>query len=186
MTQYYYLISSLPMLRQGEEPLFDHYQFLEDCRNWLGKTEFSILEKLSLLPTESSAASGNSLAAAWYRWETCLRNRIARTRKSAFTAEAEDYTLPEEDFFSEVERGVQDAFALSNPLEREKLLDALRWTLIENLEAGHIFDFDRLCAYKLKLMLVEKWQGREQEKGVAGLDKVVDEIYITQDQTVVE
>ena len=63
-----------------------------------------------------------------------------------------------------------EAFAAENPLEREKLLDYGRWTKLEELELGHRFDFDVLCAYKLKLEILLKWKARSADQAAGNLD----------------
>ena len=47
----------------------------------------------------------------------------------------------------------------------EKMLDLLRWRFLEEMETGHMFDFDGLCIYKLKLSLLEKYRYRKAELG---------------------
>ena len=62
------------------------------------------------------------------------------------------------------------AWMVSSPLEREKILDQARWEKIEELEAGQLFSFEQLCAYKLKLLLQLKWVGRSPEQAAQNLD----------------
>ena len=45
------------------------------------------------------------------------------------------------------------------------MLDLLRWRFLEEMETGHMFDFDGLCIYKLKLSLLEKYRYRKAELG---------------------
>ena len=90
---------------------------------------------------------------------------------------AENQIRDELDFFSEIEKGVQDAFSKSTPLEMENALDVLRWQRLENIETGHVFDFTNLSVYKLKLMLCEKYSVLNKEKGAESFDKLVDYIY---------
>ena len=58
-----------------------------------------------------------------------------------------------------------------NPLEREKLLDLARWRKLEELEQGHLFDFDSLGAYRCKLLIAEKWQKRASGIPSENLDR---------------
>ena len=57
------------------------------------------------------------------------------------------------------------AAAAPDPLEREKLIDRIRWRKLEELEAGHEFDFDALCVYRLKLEILGRYRRRSAETG---------------------
>lgn len=175
MGQYYYLISSLPMIRQDETPGISVESFLEECGKWLDGNEMNIINSLTLVPgaeeTPVTALQG------WYDWENKLRNGLARLRGHKLSRDVESVCRHENDYFSEVERAAQDFSAIASPLERERMLDDLRWKRLEDLESGHIFDFDRLCVYKLKLMLRLKWSDRKKEPGEKNFSELVDHIY---------
>ena len=65
---------------------------------------------------------------------------------------------------------------LQNPLEREKLLDLARWRKIEEFEFGNRFNFNVLCAYKLKLELLLKWKARDAGQSQKNLDLAAEEV----------
>lgn len=175
MGQYYYLISSLPMIRQDEAPGISVESFLEECGKWLDGNELDIINFLTLVPGEGDA----QVAAlnAWNDWENKLRNSLARLRGHKLSRDAEAVCRHENDYFSEVERAAQDFSAIASPLDRERMLDDLRWKRLEDLESGHIFDFDRLCIYKLKLMLRLKWSDRKKEPGEKNFSELLDKVY---------
>lgn len=175
MSAYYYLVSSLPMLMMGETAPISLENFMESCKDWLSDKELDQLTKLDLTPTETAPFDSDSSAGKWNQWETSLRNRIAKHRASSLNKDADHYTQPEKDVFSEIERIVQEAYSV-NPLEREKIFDKNRWQQLDNLEAGHEFDFDKLCIYKIKLMLNEKWKHRKTEQGVENLNTILQQI----------
>jgi hypothetical protein len=180
MPQYYYLISSLPMLKKDEKPLLSLQDFLCLCGEWLSDKELDDLKSLSLVPGETFPFPDGSIAERWYSWEINLRNMIAVNRAKSSPAskgDAESFIRPENDYYSDAEKAVQDAFSKANPQEREKTLDSYRWNRIEDLETGHIFDFERLCAYKVKLMLREKWNERVKDAGSDNFDSIVESVY---------
>jgi len=166
------------MLKRDEPSFLSVGSFLELCSSWLDEKEMEELECLSLCPPDEDGPVlfSGEVSAFWNQWETCARNRIARQRASRTDKDAGVYLREEKDFYSEVDRGVQDAYSIQNPLEREKALDCLRWNMLDNLESGHFFDFEFLCVYKLKLMIREKWSSRKKEQGEANFSSVVDEI----------
>ena len=173
---YYYLISSLPMLALGEKIPMTSEEFLSNCSDWVSKSKYKQLCDVSLNP-DTDQNPKNKTVIGWYNWETCLRNRIAKTRSTKLEKDISKYTKEERDAFSEIDRGIQESFAADNPKLREKILDELRWKEIDNLESGHLFDLGKLCIYKLRLMLCEKWLDREYEKGQSNLDKALKIFY---------
>jgi len=177
MGQYYYLISSLPMLRQDEGARISIEDFLGECSKWLDDNEMETIKQLSPVPDDSLRTSGVASLASWAEWEICLRNRLARQRAHKAGKDPEAVCLHENDWFSEVERAAQDSSSAANPLERERILDDLRWKKFEDLECGHIFDFDKLCLYKLKLMLRLKWSERKKEAGEKNFNVLLDKVY---------
>ncbi len=166
--EYYYLVGSLPMLDLDTTPPMSEEEFVAICADWLPKDLLARLGTLSLIPPKD-IQKGESATDRWNVWETRLRNALAvrRARREGGGGDraAEKFTRENPDFFSEIEDGVQEAFAKQSPLEREDLLDTLRWRELETLGAGHEFDFDKLCVYKLKLLLLAKRAARNTESG---------------------
>ena len=177
MAEYYYFVSSLPMLEKYAEPFLSTEHFLASCEDWLTADDLSLVKSVELIPTAEKTFSGVSAAAKWNEWEIGLRNKVAKTRAGKLNRELDGCTLPETDTFSELDRAIQDTAAAHNPLEAEKILDDMRWYKVEDLEACHTFDVDKLCVYKIKLMLCEKWLVRNESKGVEQFNQIVDSIY---------
>lgn len=177
MAAFYYLISSLPMLYRGEAPAISIEKFIASCVDFLTSEEMEELNALSLVPPEDYNRVAFPHSAVWYDWETCLRNALVYLRGKGKAAESEKFIREEADFFSEIDKGVQESFNKSTPLEVENALDNLRWSRMDDMEVGHIFDFRKLCVYKLKLMLCEKQALLNREKGSDNFDRIVTHIY---------
>ncbi len=177
MAEYYYFVSSLPMLEKYAEPFLSTEQFVVSCEDWLSADDLSLVQNVELVPTQDKNFPSGTAAAKWNEWEISLRNKIAKARAGKLNRELEGNTLPETDCFSELDRAAQEIAAAHNPLEAEKIIDNLRWSKIEDLEACHNFDADKLCVYKIKLMLCEKWLEREESKGIEKFNNVIDSIY---------
>ena len=169
MAQFYYLISSLPMLEPDEAPKLTPEDFSAACADCISPKQAEILKSLSLVP-------GAGVMPEWEEWETMLRNRLAGRRSKAVENSGR-YIREEKDFFSEIEHGVQEVYLKDNPLERENFLDTLRWNRLEDIEAGHEFDFTKLCVYKLKLLLCGKRAARDRVQGEENYDRIVAHIY---------
>ena len=174
MADFYYLMSSLPMLRLGDTPQLSSEQLLEVCADKLSNSELTTLKQLTLLP-KADDSTDNSAIKAWNNWETCLRNRLAVRRSSADNS-ADEYLQYENDFFSEIDAVIQEAVALANPLECERHLDALRWRRLDDIESGIAFSFSALCVYMIKLKLLEKWLPRDNGTGYENLDLAITSI----------
>jgi hypothetical protein len=180
MSSYYYLISSLTVPVLGSKPLLSLGKFMESCSEWISESEYRELENVLLIP-DYEHISKNKVVNQWKNWETCLRNRMVTARTGKLNKSAAHYLQEEKDFFSEIERAVQEAYSAGNPMLKEKILDELRWKELNELESGHLFNFDLLCIYKLRLMLCEKWLTRESEKGERNLDAVLLNFYSPED-----
>jgi Protein of unknown function (DUF2764) len=172
MADFYYLLSSLPMLRPNQGVPMSTAQFMTTCGTHLSPGEMQTLAAISSSPAEESHFKENSVPARWNIFETCMRNRIIDSRPAKNTESAQ-YMRVEKDYFSAIERGVQEAFSRDNPLEREKRLDAVRLEFLDDLDGAHFFDFDALCVYKLKLMLLEKQARWDQAHGTTNFDAVI-------------
>jgi hypothetical protein len=176
MSSYYYLISSLTLPVLGEKSPLSLERFMDSCSDWVSGSEYMELENVSLIP-DFEIVSKNKVVNQWKNWENCLRNRVAKTRAGNLNRSAASYIQEERDVFSEIDRGVQEAYSAENPMLKEKVLDELRWKELDSLESGNQFKFAILCIYKLRLMLCEKWLTRESEKGVRNLDDVLLDFY---------
>ncbi len=169
------LLASLPMLRREETPGIGMEELLSSAEAYLSAKKAGLFKALSLSAEETSAFPAKSLAAKYVKWEGSLRNAIARQRAARLGLDPAAY-LRDFSYDTEADRFVRDAFAAENPLEREKLLDASRWMKLEELEFGHRFDFDVLCAYKLKLEILLKWKARSAEHAAENLDLAAAEV----------
>lgn len=172
MAEYYYLVSSLPMLMPDMEPLISSQEFMEQCSDWLNAGEMNTLETLRLIPEVASDDACGTVPALWNDWETNLRNRLAKNRADT-GQDAEGVQREEQQVYGEIEQGVMEACNQNDPQEKEKTLDNLRWSFLNDLEGAHQFDFDTLCVYKLKLLLREKWTPRTVSTGRAKFDEIV-------------
>ncbi|HBC87426.1 MAG TPA: hypothetical protein DCZ94_10765 [Lentisphaeria bacterium] len=171
---YYYLLSSLPLLRKGEQPPITSEYLLSSCSQMLGPKTADWLMQVKLFPEKENPFGKSSAVNKWYIWEKELRNRLAKFR--ALRLEREYGNGENGNSIADIDRSIEEILSTSNPLEREKLLDALRWRALDGFEFGHDFDFDLLCIYRIKLLLLEKWIGREQRKGLENLDAIVNKL----------
>lgn len=167
---YYALTASLPMLKRDEDPSMTSEAFLSACSAFVEPELMTVLESLSLCPSDTSGLDPESAAYSYEKWEIALRNSMAKIRANKLKLDPSAHVLKDADYDSEADRIANDALSAPNPMEKEKILDAGRWYKLDCMEGGHLFDFDVLCIYRYKLMILEKWQSRKSEKAAGNLD----------------
>lgn len=157
---YYALISSFPVVTLDSDSGMTADNFLSACQAYIKGDDLRTLEELSLDPSPEKFESG-SFARKYASWEASLRNAAARARSARLGIDPTAYLDREAEVEADTERAVNSAWAAADPLERERILDRARWTKIEELEAGKPFSFEQVCAFKLKLLLRQKWADRQ-------------------------
>ena len=172
---YYFLKASLPGLMFGKEPGLTLEEFDARCAEELSAERMECLKKISAaVPRPPEVCrSGSSLMEKFAVREQYLRTRIAERRSS----HANLCKLPDPpEYFPEIDHAVAIAATVDDPLEREKVIDRLRWQCIEELDCGDEFGFESLCAYRLKLTILEKYSSHDAVRGKANFNGAVDRI----------
>ena len=171
---YYYFISSLPML-DFQRPVFEGgvAAFDEMCRISLDVQTADKLAEISLEnpPLQSPVSE---VQRQFLLWDTNLRNAVANIAMP--DGAAQKYLQKEEDYFSEIESVVQNAASKNDPLEKDRAIDSARFSKLEELSAFAGFGFESLAAYRMKLLLIEKYAALNVEKGEENFDILVKEI----------
>lgn len=167
---YYYLVSSLPMLKLGDDPPFSSSDFLAMCRSNLDARSYRQLERVSLVPDGMPATV---VEAAWQAWESYLRNYLAHERAERRGLDALKWLRAEPDAFPSARAEFDDALSEKKPADRERALDQARWQRLDDLAVMHDFDVDALLIYRLKLLLVEKWTAQSVEDSMGHLEMLV-------------
>ncbi len=170
--QFYYQVSSLPMLRFGEPAPMTPDAFTAFCRSQLPPRVADALERVALAPGQPPSCDTER---QWQHWEVWLRNHIARTRAARLGADPGDSLRPEADVFPGDRRRVDEILGMTDPLARERELDRLRWRRLDDLAVEHDFDLAALVLYKLRLLLLYRWTNRTPEAGWRAHQAVVAE-----------
>lgn len=175
--QYFALKASLPMLLFDASPPLSSEEFLERCSTFVDPVRMKFLRELTAAPREIPDFEKNFKQAKipskrdirtddtrvmqqYVRWEICLRNTLARLRAVKLGKEPESFTVKHAFFDSSADYAARNAGNISDPLERERALDRARWTFLDGFEWNHPFNFEALCIYRCKLMILEKWAAR--------------------------
>ena len=160
--QYYYTVSSLPMLFFDSEKFMSQEEFFECCETTISEKDFNTLKSAAVLPELNP--NNNCVLSKWNSWENSLRDELVKLRAAKKGIDADKYAGG-----NAGESGVfelaRDAFNASSPLEAETLLNKGRWEYLEMLESGHIFDLGKLIIYYLQLQILERKSQINHEKG---------------------
>lgn len=156
----FYLLSSLPMLRDNAASAITPAKFLEACREQLSAADAAAAAALV-----RSEPSEHPFVLAWKDKETILRNAVARKRARLAGQETERWVHPAQGCDSRIESLVEDAFEESDPLKKEQALDKARWLIVEDLQGPDPLDIKMVFAYAVKLALLSRWTAFSAAKG---------------------
>lgn len=195
MSRYYFLVASLPALEFDAPPPITSQQLRAMCAGELSPADLRAFAAARLdvgaPPTRRDRRSHHRTAEVfarldvgapptrhpavlrWHRWETALRNALARERAQARGTDPEHHVraVPP----AAVQNGgadiaacdalAREALGQASPLAAADLLDRARWALLDDIERGHPFALDRVVAYALKLQLLERRASATAEGG---------------------
>ena len=174
MVEYYYILSSLPMLNFYEKPPLPYPEFVERCTLWLSSRNLLQLRLARIdiegIPTEKVY---NDLLNRWISFENTLRNELVKIRSKALQIPEEKYLRPESAFDPSALPLIHQAIEKSSPHKAEIELLKIRWHFLTHYEAGHYFDLTVLIIYGLKLQLLGRIQDFEEAKGQQILEQLV-------------
>lgn len=159
---YYYLISSLPMLKSDGTLPFPYSRFLEMCESAVSESKYAQLRDLSLMSNEGPFLS------EWAKFYTVLNKEVTHQRNLRLGRQSHDYYQKDE----AVTKLVTEAMN-ANPLEGEEMLIALEFKKIDDLIGVHYFDDYALIGYAMKLKLLERKSMFRQKEGKDEFERIV-------------
>ncbi len=168
---YYYFAASLPMLTLEQPPPFSVKEFRDQCASHLAPHDMAAMEEL--LGGEPAPES-HAFTRRWQMADGHLRNAIARTRSERMRKDSGTYTRDIEGIDTAIEREVTDAYSRPTPLDREKALDRIRWSRLEEIGGLDPFTADAVLAYGLQLTILERWSRMDKESGASTVDSLVE------------
>ena len=160
MASYYYLISSLPMLKTQGEPPMDYGTFLDMCKAAVGSGVYKTLEELTV------QASSGPLLSEWASFYQALSRELVyqRSVKLGRPCPAPYNRDPG------IVRAVSEAVNAENPLEGEQILLDLEFRRLDGMIGLHNFDDHALYGYAMKLQLLERQRLFRREAGKRAFD----------------
>ncbi|HDP16286.1 MAG TPA: DUF2764 family protein [Candidatus Omnitrophica bacterium] len=173
MTQYYYLIASLPVLEFAAKAPFSYEEFLSRCDGQLSPEDREAVDR-AVTMLRHDAAEKYRAVAEWDAFETSLKNEIARVRAEKYSKDPFKY-IRGEHYYDPFTAGLaQWAVNQDSPMEAELFLDRARWEKLEEIKNGHYFDIDYLIAYAIQLRILIRWGRINSEGGMQVLADMAD------------
>ena len=166
MASYYYLISSLPMLRTQGEPPIDYASFLSMCKSAVSSGVYKTLEDLTV------RSCRGPLLSEWAEFYRSLSRELTYQRNFKL---GRSCSIPSDRDVGIVQT-VTAAVNAENPLEGERLLLDLEFRRLDDMIGLHNFDERALYGYAMKLQLLERQRGFRYDRGKQAFDGLMDSI----------
>lgn len=171
-----FLIASLPDLQPDAAAPMTVEEFDLICKEELSSEKFAALTAFdgTVSPDFRGSDTLSELYNAYGKFELYLRNRIAKRRADKAGEQLELPDPPE--YFGEYDFAASALANTTDPAEREMIVDKLRWNFIEEQLLCKEFSFDAICAYRLKLAIVNKYRHRKLESGRKNFDAALERL----------
>lgn len=185
-----------PLLFSGILP-----SYLVLFSKWIKMQEPGILNletknKLQTLYYEQVLNTGNSFLSQWLLFELNIKNILAAVNCERFHYSQKNQLIKvkqgelvyslllhrrfKPEYFEEILPHAGQVFRIaesgSNPEEKEKAIDKLRWNYVDELTCFHYFTIEKILAQVIKLEITERWIKLDFETGKAFLNKLTDEL----------
>jgi hypothetical protein len=174
LARYYYLVATLPFLFYDTEKSLAVHELLDLCSQHVSRGHFRLLSSAAAADLRRPVPSCETLD-LWRGWETSLRNELARLRAKKRGLEAEQYLVDTTENM-DAQQAARESFEQESPLEAEDVLNRARWTYLDDLEAGHHFDIDKILVYTLRLQILQRKALFDEQKGREMFDRIYTKI----------
>jgi len=164
-------MASLPMIELGDVPPLSMEEFRHRCIGVLDAAELSALD--ALLDDDCTDECDDEFVVAYRAHEIQMKNVSGRLRASAWGPEVRftEKSFPGYDVaFAKM---IQDAFAKSNPMEKEQDIDRARFWLVDSLAGVGEGTVKHVYAYAIKLKICERWARLSESAGDAAVLNVI-------------
>jgi hypothetical protein len=170
LSQYYYVVASLPLLAYDMEKPYPVDAFVALCGEHLSDRDRRLLAEASL-NWQADRTAGTAVLADWWRFDRSLRNELVKLRAARRGEDAERHLQGETELLAAQETA-RNAFSQESPLQAEELLNRAGWSRLDELELGHYFDLEKLIVYYLRLQILERKKAFTPEKGTENFQSI--------------
>ena len=156
MSNYYTFVCSLPYLNFEGEPPMSPDEFIERAAPWLAEEELKAL-------TDPNAENG--VAAEWALFERSFRSAVAQVRAAKLGKEFQPDRLKTDVLDGATRQGIAELYKTGEPLKIERGLDLICFSRLDEMSAGHFFDYTVVFYYYKKLTILWRWKCLDDLKG---------------------
>ena len=193
MGSYYYLLSQLPHLLYEQKPPMSSSAFMDMALPLLDEQDAGLMKHLSLDPWTSSpsgegvsydvtaTSTGCEFIDGWREWERALRLNLAKHRSIKSRLDNPSLAEPPYAPADAASAALKAVNIAVTPLEGEAVIDRARWDAIGVLAGNDYFDRNNVFAWFLKLLLLERRQLFDAEKGFTEYESLYASIIRMQD-----
>ena len=163
-----YLMASLPMIELGDVPPLTLEEFRHRCIGMLDESELNALD--ALLAGEEC---DDEFVTAYQAHEIQMKNVSGRLRAAAWGPEVRFMERSFPGYDVTFAKMIQDAFAKSNPMEKEQDIDKARFWLVDSLAGVGEGTVKHVYAYAIKLKICERWARLTEAAGDSAVLNVI-------------
>ena len=174
MGGYFYTVASLPYLTFDTASPMGEEDFLFLCQNTVSSADWKVLQQ-ARFPSLAGLKTGNTTLDSWRTGEQSLRAELAKLRAAKKGMETESYNRYGV-YSQSILDAARKAFGEESPLDAEMTILRALWSLLDELEVGHLFDVDKLIVYYLKMQVVGLKNRRNKADGEKNFSLLYDTI----------
>ncbi len=188
MNNYEYIIASLPVLSADYRGPLDCEALMEEISSQLGKSDSACLqmlldswngENLTADFYTKAAASRCRFIREFFAWDRGVRNcKVEYLNKALGRPEGQDVLVlegrQEEEFDGRAE--AMAALGGTDLLKRERALDELMWSKIDEITLMDVFSLDIILGFAAKMQIINRWLSLDEQTGREMFRRLVDEI----------
>ncbi|MDR1931252.1 MAG: hypothetical protein LBQ57_00375 [Spirochaetales bacterium] len=163
MGGYFYTVAALPYLTFDSASTIPEDDFLFLCQNSVSAGDWNILKE-ARFHSPPGLKTGNATLDGWTAGEQSLRAELAKLRAAKKGLETESYNRYGA-YSQSILDAARKAFNEESPLEAEAVILRALWSLLDELETGHLFDVDKLITYYLRMQIVKLKNKRNKTDG---------------------
>lgn len=186
MDNYYYIIAGLPELTNSfDETGHTYEKFSSDIRAMLSEKDNRLVDWLEYCFDENHLSSHyyrqahlskNNFINNYITFDKDLRNILASLLAKSLNKNADDYIIGEPNLEIEELNKIKSAYETKNIIEREKIIDRIRWEKINEIICFEYFSIDNILAFLAKLKIVDRWAEMDKAEGAKLFEQFVQEV----------
>ena len=202
MANYHYIIAGLPDLALDfESSGFNFDSLLDQVITMSSPEDVRCIEWLLFAQKEvnlnnhfyrAASKSKNRFIREYFKYDLEIRNIQAAYISRKNSSDVSEYLVGTNEFTELLKAGKGSDFGLSlisenaasvikvleneNILEREQLLDNLRWNRANEICTFNYFDMDVILCFLLKASIVARWNRLDRKRGAQAFRQLVNEV----------